>query len=132
MPSTFSNFSLQGSLVDVSLMLIFPAAAHLKLSKEKGGLSWVKRAISLAVLVFGILVMITGLGSAIYHAIVTQSEHVKLYCNEERQLQGWGDTLCPSEGFRDLPYSMVGLASSCDCATVFRVNQPTACNISSQ
>ena len=90
-----------------------------------------KRAISLAVLVFGMSVMIIGFGSAIYRAVATQTEHVKLYCNEERQLQGWGDTLCPSEGFRDLRYSTVGLASSCDCAAVFQVNQPTACNISS-
>ena len=90
-----------------------------------------KRAISLAVLVFGILVMIIGFVSAIYRAVVTQTEHAKLYCNEERQMQGWGDTLCPSEGFTELRYSMAGLASSCDCAAVFQTNQPTACNISS-
>ena len=112
-------------------MFVFPAAVHLKLSKEKGALSWVKRVISLVVLVFGVLVVFIGTGSAIYRAIVTHPEQGKLYCNEERQVQGWADTLCPTEGFSNLSYSMVGVASSCDCAAVFQVNQPTACNFSS-
>lgn len=118
-------------MVDSALVYIFPSAIYLKLSKEKGALSWVKRLISLVFLVFGVLVMFIGTGSAIYRAIVTHPEHHKVYCSEERFLQGWEDTLCPTEGFRNLSYSMVGLASQCDCAAVFRVNQPTACNISS-
>ena len=82
-----------------------------------------KKAISIVVLVFGVLVLFIGTGSAIYRAAVTQDDPAKLYCKDERL---WSDTLCPIEGFSNLS-SSIGLPSSCDCGAVFRANQPTAC-----
>ena len=70
--------------------------------------------------------MFIGTGSAIYRAVVTEGVPAKLYCEKERM--SWANTLCPSEGFRNLSSSsVVGPASSCDCGAVFRLNQPAAC-----
>ena len=117
------SFSLQGCLTATPIAFIFPTAVYLRLSKERGALSRVKRAISVAVLVFGVLVLFIGTGSAIYRAAVTRSEPAKLYCPEERP---WSDTLCPSEGFSNLS-SSISLPSSCNCEAVFKLNQPAAC-----
>ena len=114
---------LQGCLTTALIVFIFPAAIYLRLSKERGTLARLKQVVSIAVLVFGVLVLFIGTGSAIYRSAVAGTEPTKFYCQEER---AWSDTLCPAEGFSNLSSSL-DLSSSCDCGAVFRVSQPAAC-----